>query len=206
MEKDLSIKDVELLVVDYAFDGKYTKSEEDIVCLDDFKGRECFMTRYECATLEGTTWLIDEVINMYVRIKNINDATSKRYFFLPYLTLQGQLVDAHPNVKGSYPELEKAKKMFSTICSPDACRRNIFDCKLLFFPLQLSDHWLVFVINLREYRVEVLDSYYSTILTGLVEIINGVLIILEELSKSFGGKTFNAYMFTNKISMANVVK
>ncbi|XP_010276779.1 PREDICTED: uncharacterized protein LOC104611440 isoform X3 [Nelumbo nucifera] len=69
----------------------------------------------------------------------------KRHYFPSYF--------AEKILKDEPPSLEELKAFYQSLLKYD-----LLQCELLFIPLCVDSHWFVYVINLRDKRVEVLNS------------------------------------------------
>lgn len=69
-------------VIDYVFDKNVIKKKEEVSRMDGFS-----INSDEIISLQGTTWLNDQVLNMYIKMINLDRVNDDRYIFLTFLAV-----------------------------------------------------------------------------------------------------------------------
>lgn len=69
-------------VIDYVFDKNVVKKKEVVSRMDGFS-----IDSDEIISLQGTTWLNDQVLNIYIKMINLDRVNDDRYIFLTFLAV-----------------------------------------------------------------------------------------------------------------------
>jgi hypothetical protein len=69
-------------VIDYVFDTNVVKKKEVVSSMDGFS-----IDSDEIISLQGTEWLNDQVLNMYIKMINLDRVNDDRYIFLTFLAV-----------------------------------------------------------------------------------------------------------------------
>ncbi|XP_010276782.1 PREDICTED: ubiquitin-like-specific protease 1 isoform X2 [Nelumbo nucifera] len=106
------------------------------------------LTRSELLCMRDDNRVSSAVVNCMVDVlvhKQLANGLVKRHYFPTYF--------AEKILKDEPPSLEESKAFYQSLLKYD-----LLQCELLFIPLCIDSHWFVYVINLRDKRVEVLNS------------------------------------------------
>ncbi|XP_042519672.1 uncharacterized protein LOC122093401 isoform X2 [Macadamia integrifolia] len=106
-------------------------------------------TQVELYTLEDQNWIGSPVVNIFgqmliLKQKKLDGVISRHYF----PTYFGEKI-----AKG-VEDLEDLKCFYSV----KNLDYNLTRCELLFIPICLDNHWFLYVINLKDQRIDILDS------------------------------------------------
>jgi len=146
-----ALTDEESALVDKAFDEDYDRSE---ILVNGF-GLE--VTRKDLLTLKGSNWLNDEVINFYMELLFDRSKNKSKdgdgdvpmcncYFFSSFFYSK----IFYDQKEYNYKAVARWTKKLS-----------IFALDKLIFPVHLSNHWCLAVINFRDKRFEYYDSLHG---------------------------------------------
>ncbi|XP_010276778.1 PREDICTED: ubiquitin-like-specific protease 1 isoform X2 [Nelumbo nucifera] len=106
------------------------------------------LTRSELLCMRDGNWVSSAVMNCVMDVlvhEQLANGLVKRHYFPSYF--------AEKILKDEPPSLEELKAFYQSLLKYD-----LLQCELLFIPLCVDSHWFVYVINLRDKRVEVLNS------------------------------------------------
>ncbi|XP_019055654.1 PREDICTED: putative ubiquitin-like-specific protease 1B [Nelumbo nucifera] len=169
-----SFTELEKKAIIYALFNPVGPLDENLVIL-----WKSHLTRSELLCMRDGKWVSSAVVNCVVDVlvhEQFVNGLVKRHYFPTYFA--EKILIEEP------PSLEELKAFYQ----PSILKYDLLQCELLFIPLCVDSHWFVYVINLRDKRVEVLNSLPMSGFTVELNYMSRMKEACNEIMSSLSGR------------------
>ncbi|XP_019055656.1 PREDICTED: uncharacterized protein LOC104611445 isoform X2 [Nelumbo nucifera] len=169
-----SFTELEKKAIIYALFNPVGPLDENLVILWKFH-----LTRSELLCVRDGKCVSSAVMNCVVDVlvhEQFGNGLVKHHYFPTSF--------AEKILKDEPPSLEELKVFYE----PSILKYDLLQCELLFIPLCVDSHWFIYVINLRDKRVEVLNSLPMSGFTVELNYLSRMKETCNEIMSSLSGR------------------